>query len=171
MKMKYGRMANKKNLAFSTYNSAFSLVELLVVISIIGVLAALALISFTGSQQQARDTRRKSDLNQYHTALESYGNGNNGLFPSRTSVCTVTNISNCICGDLGLASCEEDPRDGVDPSYIYEYISNGGGSGNPTATEFVLWSVSEKNSGYWVVCSSGNKGLSAAQPSTSTCPL
>ena len=52
--------------------SAFTLVELLVVMSIIGVLAAIGLTSFTTAQMRGRDVQRKSDLKQTANALELY---------------------------------------------------------------------------------------------------
>ena len=60
----------------------FTLIEILVVISIIGVLASLALVSFAGTQKQARDTQRKNDLKQYQTSLENFANNNSSLYPS-----------------------------------------------------------------------------------------
>lgn len=51
----------------------FTLIELLVVIAIIGLLATLAVISFTNAQTKARDAKRVSDMKQLQTALESYG--------------------------------------------------------------------------------------------------
>lgn len=50
----------------------FTLVELLVVISIIGVLVSVALVSFRTSQARGRDAQRKSDLKQISSALELY---------------------------------------------------------------------------------------------------
>lgn len=50
----------------------FTLVELLVVMSIIGVLAAVGLGSFTSAQTRGRDAERKSDLKQVSHALELY---------------------------------------------------------------------------------------------------
>jgi len=50
----------------------FTLVELLVVISILGILASIALVSFTSSQMRGRDTQRKSDLKQISSALELF---------------------------------------------------------------------------------------------------
>ncbi|MEX2028475.1 MAG: prepilin-type N-terminal cleavage/methylation domain-containing protein [Candidatus Curtissbacteria bacterium] len=48
----------------------FTLIELLVVISIIGILSALAVASFSGAQARARDGQRKNDFDQIKKALE-----------------------------------------------------------------------------------------------------
>lgn len=53
-------------------NWGFTLVELLIVISILGVLATIALVSFRGAQGRSRDAQRKSDLKQISTALNLY---------------------------------------------------------------------------------------------------
>lgn len=54
------------------YISAFTLVELLVVISIISVLASIVVVSFRSSQTKGRDAERKNDLKQINNALELY---------------------------------------------------------------------------------------------------
>ncbi len=152
----------------------FTLIEMLVVVSLIGILAALALVSFGASQKQARDTNRKSDLKQYQTALEMYGNITGGLFPSRTATVTA---SSSLCSDLNIKlepdiTCSEDPKYSSDNTMVYKYISNGS-SGTASATSYVIWSRIENSSTtqYWVVCSNGRNGLSSTQPSSSTCPL
>ena len=53
-------------------NKAFTLLELLVVIGVIGLLAALSLPNFMSARQRARDAQRKSDLIQIQKALELY---------------------------------------------------------------------------------------------------
>lgn len=50
----------------------FTLVELLVVLAIIGILAAIGIVTFTSSQMRSRDAARKSDLKQLASALELY---------------------------------------------------------------------------------------------------
>ncbi len=50
----------------------FSLIELLVVITIIGLLASVGLTSYTRAQERARDAKRQSDLISLKNALEIY---------------------------------------------------------------------------------------------------
>lgn len=64
----------------------FTLVELLVVIAIIGILAAMIMSSLGNVRRKARDTRRKNDLAQIRTALETYSGDNGGLFPAPTGL-------------------------------------------------------------------------------------
>lgn len=52
----------------------FSLIELLVVISIIGALAALLVTNLVGVRGRAADTTLKNDLNQLKTSLRLYYN-------------------------------------------------------------------------------------------------
>lgn len=50
----------------------FTLIELMVVISIIGVLSTIAMTSLNGARAKARDARRKNDLEQISLAMEQY---------------------------------------------------------------------------------------------------
>lgn len=58
----------------------FTLVEILVAVTIVGILAAIGLGSFASSQMKARDSRRKSDLASIAKALEFYYN-DRGEYP------------------------------------------------------------------------------------------
>lgn len=60
--------------------NGFTLVELLIVMSIIGVLATLIIGSFASSQIRGRDAQRKSDLKQIGGALELFY-GDHGQYP------------------------------------------------------------------------------------------
>lgn len=66
------------------FQKGFTLVELLIVIAIIGVLAALLMSNFIGVRQRARDAQRKSDLKQIQSALEIF-RSDIGSYPNCTS--------------------------------------------------------------------------------------
>lgn len=55
-----------------TTRKGFTLVELMIAISIIAVIAAVGITSFSQSQKLARDSRRKQDLRSLSTALQLY---------------------------------------------------------------------------------------------------
>jgi general secretion pathway protein G len=59
-------------------NKGFTIVELLIVIVVIGILAALVLNSFRGVQERARDTKRRTDVNAQASQLEVYYTDNGG---------------------------------------------------------------------------------------------
>lgn len=132
--------------------SGFTLIEMLVVISIIGILASLTLVSYSGAQKQARDSQRRSDLNQYRNALEAFAASNEGNYPSRTS---RQDASGALCTtDLAkyLASCLKDPL-----TYTYYYETDGSDGGVADASRYVL-AVQLETGDYWEVCSTGEVG-------------
>lgn len=72
----------KQNLRQTVKNGrAFTLVELLVVMSIIGILASLAVGNFRSVQARGRDAQRKSDLKQIAHSLELFY-GDYGRYPA-----------------------------------------------------------------------------------------
>lgn len=167
-------MMKKTNIKYG-----FTLIELLVVISVLGILAAVALVSFTGSQKQARDVKRKSDIGQYQLSLENYANKYSSLYPRR-EVSGGANAATVLCGDLAMTNCPEDPRYGK-PGYTgiqYKYQSDGLASdGTPVATKYVLWAqlenVTTGTTKFWVVCSNGKKGevTGSLAPAGGVCPI
>src|SRR5574344_1470925 len=62
----------------------FTLFELLVSISIIAVMTAVAVVSFGGLNKKTRDQRRISDVEKVRVALESYKQINN-FYPDSTN--------------------------------------------------------------------------------------
>lgn len=64
--------------------SGFTIVELLIVIVVIGILAAIVIVAYTGIQGRARDTQRVDDLKTIAKALEVY-KINNGAYPNPVS--------------------------------------------------------------------------------------
>jgi prepilin-type N-terminal cleavage/methylation domain-containing protein len=60
----------------------FTLIELLVVIAIIGILSGTVIVSMSGTQESAKDSRINSALGQMRTAAEVYkfSEGGNGSY-------------------------------------------------------------------------------------------
>ena len=52
--------------------NGFTIVELLIVIVVIGILAAITIVAFNGVQQRARDADRKSDINTLVKAMSMW---------------------------------------------------------------------------------------------------
>lgn len=63
----------------------FTLFELLVSISIIGILTALGVVSFSSAQVKARDARRMEDMTAIQKAAEQYYSLSNGSYPTTTT--------------------------------------------------------------------------------------
>lgn len=61
----------------------FTLVELLVTATIISLLAAVSIASYSAISKNSRDAKRKADLEQVRTALEIFRSQNN-YYPSAT---------------------------------------------------------------------------------------
>ncbi|MFA9288577.1 MAG: type II secretion system protein [Weeksellaceae bacterium] len=68
----------------------FTIIEMIVVISIIALLSSIAVNSYTGISEKARDTRRKDDLRTISTALNAYYAAN-GKYPTAGSCVYGTN--------------------------------------------------------------------------------
>ncbi|MEI7635587.1 MAG: prepilin-type N-terminal cleavage/methylation domain-containing protein [bacterium] len=61
---------------------AFTLIELLIVVAIIAILAAIAVPNFLEAQTRAKVSRARADMRSMATALEVYFSDNNGYLPS-----------------------------------------------------------------------------------------
>jgi len=68
----------------------FTLVELLVVIGIIAILAAVALPGITGALKKAHESAAQQTANALTLATIQYSNDNNGNFPGTTTTPSVT---------------------------------------------------------------------------------
>lgn len=67
------------------FQKGFTFIELLVVVSIVGVLTAIGLANFQTINKLARDGKRKSDFEQIRAALEAF-RSDNGAYPAVGSI-------------------------------------------------------------------------------------
>ncbi len=69
-------------------SSAFTLIELLIVIAVIAILASFALPAYLGVQQRAKQTKDLSNAKQIVLALRQFALDQNGVFPSNGPAAT-----------------------------------------------------------------------------------
>jgi type IV pilus assembly protein PilA len=116
----------------------FTLLELMIVIAVISILAAIAIPQFSRFRQKANMTATKSDVKNTHIALQSYisenptvvipavsATGPTTLGPPYESVRVSTNVSIAVATDGSVTGIHAEY-----PGYRYEIDATGG----PTET-------------------------------------
>ncbi|MBI2314656.1 type II secretion system protein [Candidatus Daviesbacteria bacterium] len=82
-----------KKLPVLKTSSGFTLIELMVVITIIAFLSVIGIVSFTNAQKQARDGRRRADVESIATALESNRSALSGTYKNPVTASMFANNS------------------------------------------------------------------------------
>jgi prepilin-type N-terminal cleavage/methylation domain-containing protein len=77
--------------------TGFTIVELLIVIVVIGILAAITIVAYNGIQDRARDVRTQSDIKNVYMIVEKYA-VDNGSYPSTGGLSVVRSDDNCSAG-------------------------------------------------------------------------
>jgi len=93
--------------------NSFTLIEILVVVTIIGLLTLVAVVSYSSLLKQARDAKRKEDLSQIAAALEMY-RSNNDMYPT-TGLIQLTSPT------VYIQSIPSDPKN---PTNTYYYSAS-----------------------------------------------
>jgi prepilin-type N-terminal cleavage/methylation domain-containing protein len=97
-------------------SKGFTIVELLIVIVVIGILAALVIVQFTNVQARARDAERKSDIRALQSKVAEYY-ALNGNYP--TALSGITNLPADACkAPGGSGTC-------ASPDYNYKSFKTG----------------------------------------------
>jgi len=103
----------------SFFKNGFTLVELLVVVSIIVILTAVISISFNKAQMDGRNSRRKEDIKMIHNAAEEY-------FMLNTAYPVTTDVAWTGPGSqLVMSKFPVDPK--ATSGSVYVYTSTSGG--------------------------------------------
>lgn len=97
----------------------FTLLELLVTISIIGILIGVGSVSFSTAQKKGRDSRRQADMKAMQTSLEQCYALDTKYPASADEGSALT----CIGGAVTMNSVPYDPKN--TGSYVYTYTVAG----------------------------------------------
>jgi prepilin-type N-terminal cleavage/methylation domain-containing protein len=101
----------------STFSFGFTMIELLIVVTIVGSLSVAGFAGFQASAQKGRDANRKDDLQRIKVAFEDYYNDND-CYPASGSL--------AICGSSELQPyLQSIPCDPItDDPYLYAPLAN-----------------------------------------------
>ena len=159
---KLQELRNKANLK----EEGFTLIELMIVVVIIGILAAIAIPIFANQQQAAADAAMKTDLKTIALAQQTYitknpnatGTGNpdelNKLVPKLSQNAITETWANakgyCVVG-ASKAATSSDAK-----FYWYDSALGGLQKGSPAAGGACDVPANERNSSIWRVTSNTN---------------
>lgn len=125
----------------------FTLVELLVVITILAILATIGFTIFTGTQQTARDAKRKADIDSIATAMEvNYGKFSAGQY---AGLCQSTAAPAYDCTQWFSGGLPTDPKAGNGVRYCW--VANGK-CNNTQGTPLDVNGQPPPNTSPWVIC-------------------
>lgn len=96
--------------------NGFTFIEILIVITIIGVLSAIGLATYSNANKKARDSRRESDLKQIQASLEMCKT-TTGSYPA-----SISSGSSITCdGEVFMSAVPDDPD--ADKNYTYTRLT------------------------------------------------
>ncbi|HXI85572.1 MAG TPA: type II secretion system major pseudopilin GspG [Verrucomicrobiae bacterium] len=129
-----------RNQSRSNSAEAFTLIELLLVLVILGVLAAIVVPKFAGRTEQARMTAAKTQISNFETALDAF-EVDNGYYPK---------------GKNGLNDLVSQPKDA--PNWRGPYLKQEGIPNDPWGQAYIYDCPGKHNASTYDIMSMGPDG-------------
>src|SRR5476651_2082664 len=95
-------------------NQGFTLVEIMIVVAIIALLAAIAIPNLLRARMSSNDALAKATLRAMSTAAESFGTSNNGNYPGDEA-----SLTDATPAYLNSAYCANSKVNGL-AGYVYD---------------------------------------------------
>ncbi|MBM3276245.1 MAG: type II secretion system protein [Candidatus Sericytochromatia bacterium] len=132
--------------------NGFTLVELIVMMTVIGILIAVAVPNFSGAQDRARNSGVQHNLHLIQQAVEEYGMEINHQFPEKLSIEFVGKGNGFLPNDLypltpwakQQRAATDLPIDKAKDGQVYLGVENEGHIEDPVATNSygcVMWGI------------------------------
>ncbi len=109
---------------FKSKSKAFTLIEMLIVITIIALLASLILVGMGGARAKTRDSRRIADLHNVMNGLELYY-AKYYFYPDTNNWVNLSSILTDPATGIGVSRIPQDPLISTGYSYKYGRSSDG----------------------------------------------
>lgn len=127
----------------------FTIVELLIVIVVIGILAAITIVAYTGVQNNARKADAQSMAKEIANKVEIYAAENEGAYPAAINATTNDNLSEKISGktlnNTNATTAANGPKDGTTTQPV-GYVVCTNGTAN-TGARITYWQYKGTNVG------------------------
>ena len=130
----------------------FTIVELLIVIVVIGILAAIVIVAYNGITSRANDTSYKTDAAGIAKVIETF-NADSGRYPLAADV-----TSGVFVAPSGIALAAKLPQN--------VYVVPNTNSSTDTALASASCTTADSTSPFWATCVSGSVKSYAVKMST-----
>lgn len=140
----------------------FTIVELVIVITIMAILLTLGVVNVRGSQANGRDAERKTDIESIAQHLDAYytsgtdGSTDIGVYPS-TAITTSSATITTALRDIDTDSLMAPGSTITDPTQTFKPATNAvqtavGVTPQPTTDYYIYQPLQLLSNGTWVLC-------------------
>lgn len=125
----------------SAQRKGFTIIELLVVITVIAILVGIALPRFKGMQDEGNISKAKAELRTLQSAVESYYIHNSNTYPATGAAALQTALASAVPSIINYVPTDPFSSTGADYGYVlggtnnkFYVIYSAGPAGNGNAT-------------------------------------